>query len=1428
MADAQTPDIDPPVDAPVDAVQGGPVDAGAAGKPRRRRGIAWLGAKYGIGLPLMLLVLLGGLLLGLDTAIGHRLLADWLESSESDIGLGMSVGRIDGSIYGTALLEDVAFRDPQGAFMRVPVAEVEWRPLAWLDNRLDIRRRVLHRGVLLRVPHFRPPRVSGSLLPDFDVRVDRFAIERLTIAKSVLGEERKIDLHAKAEVRPRLAYLSLQGKLGGGDRLVALLDADRTRDRFALGLDYAAPKGGLLAALTGAQGDRRVRLGGGGTWRQWHGSLLADGGGKRAALLQLNQTSGIFALAGQIMPGAMFSDTTSRLLGERMQIAGHARLENRRLAGVLGADSATLHLGTQGQVDLGEGAVHHLAITLQGHGTVPLGSGKLEGAEGSMLLDGPFATLSAQTSLKASRWADGATRIEGLSAHGAAQRSIGETLSGWRLPISLSAARIITGNAALDSRLTNARAGATLVLTGSQLDARDVVIAAPALDARLALRGDVAGGAYDLSGHVSSRGWQWPDLGRGDGEATVTLRLAPGAWNFGAHLGGKLVGITNPALARIAGNHLSFSGEASGRNGQPLLLNHLAATGEHLALSASARRNADGSASFIGSGHHATLGAFTLNGRVADDGPHASLLLPDPYPTGGVRDVTLTLSPGGDGLRLEAAGQSMFGPFSGVLALVAAAPGGPGAARTAARLDVRQFSISQTTLSGSLSLADAGMTGALALSGGGVAGGIRMRPSGDGEAMDLALTMNDAHFGGEQPLTVARGNLKLAGVLLRHHSTLEATLAAQGIGKGRLFLGQVSAQGRLDDGVGHVAANLAGRRGSRFELALTGDLAPEAIGISAHGLFAGQAIAMPRRAVFTPRPEAEGGGWRMAPSQIDFGQGRAIASGLFGNGNQQLDLALAGMPLALGDVVFADLGLGGLASGTLHISAPREGLPTGDARLMVKNLTRSGLVLSSRPIDLALVGRLNSDRLEARAVAGEGGQSIGRLQASIADLPPTGVLLDRLRAGRFLAQMRYQGPADAPWRLMGLDDFDLTGPIAIAADISGSIDAPQIRGSLAGDALHMASADIGTDITQLVARGGFSGSRLSFTTLVGHTAGGGQVGGSGSIDFAGITDGHRPALDFTLSTHKALLASRADLALTASGPIRIVSDGLNGTIAGRLSVDSARWRLGMAQAAAELPIIPTREINRSTDVAPASARRTIWRFLVDLAGRSKINVVGMGLESEWGADLRLRGPLREPTLDGHADLVGGIYEFAGARFDLTRGRIIFTDSASPDPRLDIAATANITGLTATLTVHGTSLKPQIAFSSVPPLPEQEVLSRLLFGDSVTKISAPEAVQLGAALTALHSGGGLDPINKIRSAIGVDRLRIVGPDPTIGRQSGVAVGKYFGRHFYAEVVSDGRGYSASNIEARLSRWLSLLGSVSTVGQQSVNVRVSKDY
>ena len=56
----------------------------------------------------------------------------------------------------------------------------------------------------------------------------------------------------------------------------------------------------------------------------------------------------------------------------------------------------------------------------------------------------------------------------------------------------------------------------------------------------------------------------------------------------------------------------------------------------------------------------------------------------------------------------------------------------------------------------------------------------------------------------------------------------------------------------------------------------------------------------------------------------------------------------------------------------------------------------------------------------------------------------------------------------------------------------------------------------------------------------------------------------------------------------------------------------------------------------------------------------------------------------------------------------------------------------------------------------------------------------------------------------------------------------AAGKYITRKLFVEVVTDGQGYSATRVEYQMTRWLSLLSTVSTIGRSSASVRVSKDY
>ena len=172
--------------------------------------------------------------------------------------------------------------------------------------------------------------------------------------------------------------------------------------------------------------------------------------------------------------------------------------------------------------------------------------------------------------------------------------------------------------------------------------------------------------------------------------------------------------------------------------------------------------------------------------------------------------------------------------------------------------------------------------------------------------------------------------------------------------------------------------------------------------------------------------------------------------------------------------------------------------------------------------------------------------------------------------------------------------------------------------------------------------------------------------------------------------------------------------------------------------------------------------------------------------------------------------------------------ISFDENMPIDPRLDIRAETEQNGVDVEVRVRGNAQQPEISFTSDPALPEEEILARLLFGGSITSLSATDALQLGAAVASLRGGGGMDPINQLRSAIGLDRLRIVGADPALNRSTAVALGKNFGRRFYVEIITDGRGYSATEVEFRITSWLSILGAVSSIGRESVVAEASHDY
>jgi translocation and assembly module TamB len=284
-------------------------------------------------------------------------------------------------------------------------------------------------------------------------------------------------------------------------------------------------------------------------------------------------------------------------------------------------------------------------------------------------------------------------------------------------------------------------------------------------------------------------------------------------------------------------------------------------------------------------------------------------------------------------------------------------------------------------------------------------------------------------------------------------------------------------------GVGQVRADVAGSRGRDFMFRTVADFAPGRVRLTGGGTVDRRPIQLSEPAVFT----REGDAWRMAPTALTFAGGSAKVSGLFGANDTSFDARMQGMPLTALNILYPRLGLGGIASGTLSYRAPQGGAqPSGAADLRIRGLTRSGLVLSSKPVDVGVAARLVNGSAALRAIAVSEGKTIGRAQARISPLGTSGDIGQRLSRAPLFAQLRYNGAAETLWRLTGVEIVDVSGPVAVGADARGTLANPQIRGSVRTERARLESPVTGTIIDNIQSSGRFDGSRLVLDSLPGR------------------------------------------------------------------------------------------------------------------------------------------------------------------------------------------------------------------------------------------------------------------------------------------------------------------------------------------------------
>ncbi len=1371
---------------------------------------------------LLLLVAVGGYV-WLDTKSGHAFVARQIAGLELENGLRFKIGSIEGSIFGKTVLKDVRLLDTKGDFARLPVVNLDWSPFAYLRSHVDIDALTAPEMSVSRKPLFKVvPDTGEPLLPDLDIDIDRLKIDRIVLAEAVAGQRQVASLEGKIKIADRRAIVTATGGTIEGDRLVLKLDAVPEANRFDVGLKVDAPADGLIAGMAGSAKAFTISLDGKGNWARWDGLLKAQAGADALADVALTARAGRFTAKGSVQPSLVLAKgIVSDAFAPSTAIDLAATFAERRADIEGSVVSAALSVTADGVIDMAEGGFDNLALDI-GLLRPSLLAANVSGQNvaGKILLNGSFAEPVVAYTVTANRITFDNTTLEGFSASGEASGEADRVV----IPVNARARRVLGLDVVGGGPISNVRMNGDLAYANGRMLSDNMKIRSDRINATAILLADLDKGVYTGAFKGRVNGYRVETVGLFNVDADVDLETQ-GRTGFAlaGTIRARSTRIFSPGVQNFLGGQMFVkAGIRYGTNGL-LTISRATVVAPQFRLNTGAGTYRVDSevVRFTGSGFSNRYGPVGVSVTGTFDRPVARVTASRPGFGVGLSNIVAIVTRNRSGFAITATGDTTYGPVSGDFDVLSGS--GP------LTIDVKRGDFAGIGVSGRLRQAGAGpFVGTLVGNGSGFDGTIALSSQGQYQRLVVDATALNARLSGAQPLSVGRAIID-ADIILHDRPQIVADVQVEDASMNNISLAVARAKIDYRAGSGTAQVLAEGRSQVPFRVAANAELTPDLWRIAAKGRANSIDFATVSPLRIIPRRNE----YEILPATIRIADGSVQLAGRYGQGIE-LQSRLKGVDLAVLNPMLAGLGIGGRASGSLDWSqASFAAFPRADARLEITRFTRTNLGSASQPVDISLVGRLLPEGGNMRAVIRRRGAAVGRLQVDLRPLPPgTADWTTRLLAAPLSGGIRYNGPADTLFSLAALSDQSLTGNIGVAADFSGRVQAPQLTGVVRANDLVYENDVYGTRLTNLRVRGVFTNDQLEVTELTAK-AGNGTISGKG---FVSLSSSQGFPVQLNLDVNNARLARSEMIAAEATGTISVTNTAAGGAlVSGTLQLPETRYKI-VRQGAAKVATLtgvrrkPASRAARVTGDADAiTSLPSNWRLDVKLVANDELYVSGMGLESEWRANLRVTGTTDAPNIAGDMQLIRGTLGFAGRSFELESGRLLFDGGPASNPSIRVTAASEVDGTTVRVNIRGTGQNPDITFSSTPALPQDEIMARILFGNSIGELTAIQAVQLAGSLNALRGGsGGLNPLGVLQSATGLDRLRILGADEKTGRGTAVAFGQYITNDVYVEIVTDARGYTASQIEISLTRALSVLSQISSQGTSNVNIRYKKDY
>ncbi len=547
----------------------------------------------------------------------------------------------------------------------------------------------------------------------------------------------------------------------------------------------------------------------------------------------------------------------------------------------------------------------------------------------------------------------------------------------------------------------------------------------------------------------------------------------------------------------------------------------------------------------------------------------------------------------------------------------------------------------------------------------------------------------------------------------------------------------------------------------------------------------------------------------LAPATLSFADGLSLDRLRLGLRGGVLELAgrlsptldvtgsLRNLPVDLANVMMPDLGATGTVQGDFHLTGttarPAGTIHLAGAGLRLQNGPAAALPPATLTADLRAAG--STGQLDAR-------MSLGGSQITLAGTLPIDLGENaNLRAGGRI-DLALMDP------ILAAEARRLRGVVTLEAGITGKLAAPRVDGTLRlanGEAQDLAQG-VRVHAVQALLRA--RGDMIRIEQFSGR-AGDGTIGMEGSI---GLAAPGPIELRITARGASPLASERLTVVLDADLTLRGALAGAL-TAAGSIKIQRADIRVP-ERLPTSVAVLNVRRPGEKPPPPPAPGPDIGLDLAIDAP--SRIFLRGRGIDAELAGSLRIRGTAAAPRPEGSLTLRRGLISVVGTTLNFTSGTVGLDGSGRLDPTLDFKATTSSGGVLATLAVTGTASAPKLTLSSVPDLPQDEVLAHLLFGTSIAKLGPLQIAQIAAGLAELAGvggGGGFQPLESIRKGLGLDRLSVGGGGD--GKAGALEAGRYVAPGIYlgAKQGLSGTGTQAT-VQIDLFKGLKLETDVGT--------------